>query len=207
MIRIDHLTDYKPAVLASMAKARGLKITRTKHSQTCLRCCGRGVYPSAFHGACFRCGGTGTDPQPEVRRHVEDNEAGQAFATELKEAYAALCAERQAEYQRIEEANAERREREQAERAAAEQARKAAHAERLEAELGDVVSALNNSPKSFANGLGQSLMDGEEIRGRGIQLAAELAAKQILGAARMSAKVAALADTIVERIHTFQKGA
>ena len=70
MIRIDHLTDYRPRVLASLAKARGLKVILTKHDQDCTRCSGRGWFPSKAHGACFRCGGDGVERTKATRRHV-----------------------------------------------------------------------------------------------------------------------------------------
>lgn len=46
--------------------------TITVVGETCNRCYGRRVFPTPFHGTCFRCGGSGIEPTYTVRVYTQD---------------------------------------------------------------------------------------------------------------------------------------
>jgi len=204
MLRIDLITDYTPAVLNSKARAQGVKIITRKINRTCVRCGGKGYYPSKAHGACFRCGGVQTDPVPESAKYVVDDMRGVLFVELLRKDAAVKADARAAECERINLINKERREDQKLKDIQGGRKNREIALIKLEA-ISDIVEALKNSGVSFGKDIATSFENGVGVYGRGVLIASEIAAKQITGKSRMCKAVSVVAVALAVRINKFNE--
>src|SRR5574343_2100365 len=106
--------DQGDEVVAEALRQDGMRLEWVRTPCDCIRCAGKGYFPSQYHGACFRCGGSKVDPKQTDRHATITEHAPILRALHLRASWVRFAAAEAARINAELEAQAKAREDEKA---------------------------------------------------------------------------------------------